>query len=74
MNPINFSLIPFPCSSGSQNCNVENEVPFGSYHPGGTHFAFADGHVTFVNETIHIDVYRNLSTIDGGETISSTEY
>jgi prepilin-type N-terminal cleavage/methylation domain-containing protein/prepilin-type processing-associated H-X9-DG protein len=25
---------------------------FGSYHPGGAHFLFADGHVTFISENI----------------------
>ena len=52
----------------------DNEIPFGSFHSGGAHFAFADGHVAFINETIDMNVYRALSTIDGGETISGTEY
>ncbi|MBN1394603.1 MAG: DUF1559 domain-containing protein [Pirellulales bacterium] len=74
MNPINFSLLPFQCSPGSQNCNLENEVPFGSYHSGGTHFVFADGHVSFLNETINYDVYSWLGTIAGGELISGVDY
>jgi prepilin-type processing-associated H-X9-DG protein/prepilin-type N-terminal cleavage/methylation domain-containing protein len=46
------------------------EAPFGSYHPGGAHFVFADGHVKFLNDTIDVaKVYQPLSTIAGGEMI-----
>jgi prepilin-type N-terminal cleavage/methylation domain-containing protein/prepilin-type processing-associated H-X9-DG protein len=33
-----------------------------SAHPGGANFAFADGHVDFLNETIRADVLRSLTT------------
>lgn len=36
---------------------------FGSRHPGGGFFAFADGHVTFVVDEIESDVYQNASSI-----------
>jgi prepilin-type N-terminal cleavage/methylation domain-containing protein/prepilin-type processing-associated H-X9-DG protein len=49
--------------------NFENDVPFGSDHPGGAQFAFCDGHVMFLSNTIDIAVYRALSTRAGGETI-----
>lgn len=74
LNPINLSLLPFQCSPGSQSCNLENEVPFGSYHSGGAHFAFADGHVSFINDTINFNLYKALSTIAGGELISGVDY
>jgi prepilin-type N-terminal cleavage/methylation domain-containing protein/prepilin-type processing-associated H-X9-DG protein len=38
---------------------------FGSYHPGGAHFGFADGHVSFLSETIPLAIYRALSTRNG---------
>jgi prepilin-type processing-associated H-X9-DG protein len=41
---------------------------FGSNHPGGALFCFADGHVTFVRETISSTVYKAASTFAGGET------
>ncbi len=44
---------------------------FGSRHPGGGHFLFADGHVTFLSEGIDLDTYRALSTISGGEPIGA---
>ncbi len=65
--PINSSLMPM---SG----NEENDPPFGSFHSGGTHFVFADGHVDFVNDSIDMTVYQALGSIDGGETISGNTY
>jgi prepilin-type N-terminal cleavage/methylation domain-containing protein len=44
-----------------------NHLPFGSFHPGGGHFAAADGSVHFLPDTISFDVYRYLMTVDGGE-------
>ena len=38
---------------------------FGSYHPGGAQFGFADGHVSFLSETIPLAIYRALSTRNG---------
>lgn len=38
---------------------------FASRHPGGAHFSFIDGHVSFVLDTIDLDVYQNESTIAG---------
>ena len=40
---------------------------FGSRHPGGANFAFADGHVTNVSDDIDLAVYQSLSTIAGSE-------
>ena len=57
---------------------------FRSQHPGGANFLFGDGSVKFLKETIdmgspnyaaqNIGVYRKLSTINGGEIISSDAY
>jgi prepilin-type processing-associated H-X9-DG protein len=44
-----------------------NDVSFGSQHPGGCHFALADGSVMFVSETVDMDVYRATASCDGGE-------
>lgn len=44
-----------------------NNYSFMSQHPGGLQFAYADGSVSFVSETIDITVYRNNATIASGE-------
>jgi prepilin-type N-terminal cleavage/methylation domain-containing protein/prepilin-type processing-associated H-X9-DG protein len=65
--PINASFAPLTFV-------MENDTPFGSFHANGTHFAFADGHVDFLNDTIDMTVYRALSTIDGGEQVNAKAY
>jgi prepilin-type processing-associated H-X9-DG protein len=47
---------------------------FRSFHPGGALFLYADGSVRWIKETIAISTYRALSTIQGGETVSSDSY
>lgn len=43
---------------------------FGSNHTGGAYFAFGDGHVTFLNESIDLtSVYRPLSTRAGKDSV-----
>lgn len=63
--PMNSSLF-FPTLADS----TSNELPFGSYHPGGSQFVFADGHVEFVSESINFDVYQALSTRDDQEIVA----
>jgi prepilin-type processing-associated H-X9-DG protein len=42
---------------------------FRAYHPGGVHFAFADGNVRMLADQIEHLVYRALSTRAGDEVI-----
>ncbi|WP_206028628.1 DUF1559 domain-containing protein [Thalassoroseus pseudoceratinae] len=44
---------------------------FGSRHPGGAQFAFADGHVSFISENIDLATYRALSTRSNGEVVET---
>jgi prepilin-type N-terminal cleavage/methylation domain-containing protein/prepilin-type processing-associated H-X9-DG protein len=62
--PMNFNLMP------NMRDSQENDAPFGSDHPGGAQFVFADGHVKFLSETIDIENYRALSTFAGQEVVS----
>ena len=48
-----------------------NNDAFGSNHPGGTHFARADGSVGFVAETIDQELYLATASRDGQEPTSS---
>jgi prepilin-type N-terminal cleavage/methylation domain-containing protein/prepilin-type processing-associated H-X9-DG protein len=61
-NPINANILPMAP-------DAENDAPFGSYHPGGAHFGYIDGHVAFLSETINMTTYQALSTIAGGEVL-----
>ncbi len=65
--PINSNLGPLSRS-------VENDPPFGSFHSGGAHFVYADGHVGFINDAINMNTYWALGTIAGGEIISGVDY
>ena len=42
---------------------------FGSYHPSGSNFVFADGHVEFEVDDISLTLYRAKSTIHGDERL-----
>ena len=52
---------------GARTC-LFNDLFFGSRHPGGAHFAFADGSVHFLSEAIQFEIYEDLATKAGGET------
>jgi len=65
------------CDSGNSNnppCDVSSyEFPImfaaRSRHPGGVHACFCDGSCRFINDDIDINVWRGLSTTQGGESI-----
>jgi prepilin-type N-terminal cleavage/methylation domain-containing protein/prepilin-type processing-associated H-X9-DG protein len=65
--PINTNLLTLFPTGLDDGKNVN--VPFSSNHSGGANFCFADGHVSFLSETLSQPVYQALSTIDNGETI-----
>ncbi len=46
-----------------------DQTGFRSRHPGGAHFLWGDGHITFLSEVIDEIVYRGLSTRAGGEMV-----
>ena len=45
------------------------EQGFGSHHTGGANFLFADGSVTFLDETIDLMTFSYMGSRSGGETI-----
>jgi prepilin-type processing-associated H-X9-DG protein len=47
-----------------------NWLPFGSFHSGGANFMLADGSVTFISDSITLDLYRKLATVNGGEPVT----
>ncbi len=53
---------------------TQSNIGFGSYHPGGANFAFADGSVKFLKETTDLRVLSALGTRAGGEVVSPSDY
>ena len=48
-----------------------NTWSFRSRHPGGLNFAYADGSVHFLHDSIDLSVYRAMATIAGGEAAAA---
>jgi len=68
--PPNSSLGPVPCATAWVRPSETLNGDFASRHPGGLQFAFVDGHISWVNDTVDMTVYRALSTVDGRETVN----
>jgi prepilin-type N-terminal cleavage/methylation domain-containing protein/prepilin-type processing-associated H-X9-DG protein len=51
----------------NQPGNDLNTLPFSSNHPGGTHFAFVDGSIHFIEDEVSVDVLKTFASIDQGE-------
>jgi prepilin-type N-terminal cleavage/methylation domain-containing protein len=60
-----------PLSVGWDLCRTDwpNQQGFSSLHVGGAHFNMCDGSARFISQNIDLGTYRNLGTIQGGETI-----
>jgi prepilin-type N-terminal cleavage/methylation domain-containing protein/prepilin-type processing-associated H-X9-DG protein len=64
--PINYRVPP-----GGDFSTVEDRAcAFGSGHPGGANFAFADGSVRFLRDSTPLHVLQALSTGAGGELVT----
>jgi prepilin-type processing-associated H-X9-DG protein len=57
---------PRSCPANPGDClAATNYLPFGSEHTGGANFAFADGSVHFLQESIDLILYYDLADKDG---------
>jgi prepilin-type processing-associated H-X9-DG protein len=63
----------FGSSNWSSRCAYTN-TGFKSKHPGGCNFAFADGSVHFLKQSIAMTTYCALGSRNGGEVVSSDAY
>jgi prepilin-type N-terminal cleavage/methylation domain-containing protein len=44
-----------------------NHLPMGSFHPGITQFVFVDGSVHNIADSIELEVYKDVATVNGDE-------
>jgi prepilin-type N-terminal cleavage/methylation domain-containing protein/prepilin-type processing-associated H-X9-DG protein len=54
--------------------NMAVQLAPSSYHSGGVNLAMGDGSVRFIKDSIALNVWRSLSTRNGGEVISGSDY
>lgn len=60
---------PSDCRPTTQG-GTHSTANFRSDHTGGVHFLLIDGSVRFISENIDLFLYRDLSTIAGGEAVT----
>ncbi len=66
--PINFDTCDDTASDGChRSCNYNAELGFKSSHPGGAQFAFGDGSVHFLSESIDYQNYQYLGAKADGK-------
>ena len=68
--PPNTGITIPPLGTTSGYGDWPHRYSFRSHHTGGLQFAFADGSVHFVADSIALQTYRALATIRGGEVVN----
>jgi prepilin-type N-terminal cleavage/methylation domain-containing protein/prepilin-type processing-associated H-X9-DG protein len=64
------TIDPLDGDGGNRHDELHREVGHASFHPGGAHFAYADGSVQFVNEDASIDVLYAWATRADGDLVN----
>jgi prepilin-type N-terminal cleavage/methylation domain-containing protein/prepilin-type processing-associated H-X9-DG protein len=60
--------VPINTSTSARGFGPANDVSFGSMHPGGAHFAFADGSSRFISENIELNTFKAIASRAAGDT------
>ena len=61
---------PWDLNVASADGNIKKVGTFGSYHPGGANFTFADGSTRFLSERIDPELFRHYGNRADGELLS----
>jgi prepilin-type N-terminal cleavage/methylation domain-containing protein/prepilin-type processing-associated H-X9-DG protein len=65
----------FNCDFGGGNGDSDDDaITASGRHPGGVNVVMIDGHVQFIKATVNIITWQALSTMAGGEILSSDAY
>jgi prepilin-type processing-associated H-X9-DG protein len=67
--PLNYGVPPNSDAAGSGDW--PNLYSFRSYHTNGANFAYADGSVHFISQSIDTPTYRAMATRSGGEAVQA---
>lgn len=63
-----------PSDMSGSMANMSVQLPPSSYHPGGVNLLMGDGGVRFIKDSIALPAWRALSTRNGGEVLSASDY
>jgi len=66
--------VQWPLTSLTAGNKAGNNQSLYSYHPSGINALFGDGSVHFLKDTTYVVVLRGLTSLSGGEVISSDQY
>ncbi|MEN1678301.1 MAG: DUF1559 domain-containing protein [Planctomycetota bacterium] len=65
--------VAYNINGGARPGPARNNMGFGSEHPGGAHFALADGSVQFLSENVELGVLFAFASRDVGEVVDAGE-
>jgi prepilin-type N-terminal cleavage/methylation domain-containing protein/prepilin-type processing-associated H-X9-DG protein len=54
--------------------NMSVQIPPSSEHPGGVNLLLGDGSVRFIKSSVNLSIWRALSTRNGGEVTSASDF
>jgi prepilin-type N-terminal cleavage/methylation domain-containing protein len=69
-HPMNVASRSVPDGDNGERKYENNDTSFGSEHPGGAHFARADGSANMVSENIEMTVFKGFGSRAAGEVVT----